>query len=393
MTKEFYPTIKDFKKMGLTDYQIQVLIEYENYKHGFREQFSTVRHSSEPNSVFFLDIKNTLYHCGGHGNSGVLGRAGDTDQIFMRDILALGSLLEKNRGQYLTIHNYPLCEDNSSRIEYEFPSNKEGAEYKLDIPTLGMNHPFLNQKRYYINSGPYKVVFISSDTIETQKNIILFFLLIYRIYFKDIKVYTPVNKAQWLDSTEVLRLEKIFESCGCNYDEFITRVPEYKRAFDDEAKEEVEKILAGITFLSTQETGMTKVNLMRNFIFEYNIKNGLSHEDYNIFACGDNYSQDGPMIKLAFQLGGYGCINDGSFNYNSYGETLRKDLCECYDIETRLPLTSYSFCDFYNKALDRNSLERTWDLAETMEDVNNPDKSIILNRFKKTNHYVVVRKK
>lgn len=390
MLREFYPTINDYKKMLLTEYQIKELIDLENQKHAFREQFSTVRHFSEPNSVFFLDIKNTLYHSGGHGSSGVLGRAGDSLQLFMRDILAVGSLLSKNNGQYLTIHNYNLCEDHSAKIEYEFPNDILKAEYKLDIPTLGVSNPFTGEKRYHTDFGPYKVVFISSDTIETQKNIILFFLILYKIYFKSIKVY--VDKAQWLDSSEILRLEKIFESCGCDYDKFIKKVPEYANAFDSGTKEEIEKILKNITFLSTKESNMSKVELMNKFLSEYNIKYGLNYEDYNVFACGDNLDQDGPMIKRAFQLGGYGCINDGGLNYFSYGETIREDLCKNFDIETRVPLTSYGFSDFYNKVLDRNSLDRTWDLAETMEDVNNQDKKLILNRFNKTNHYIVVRR-
>lgn len=390
MSREFYPTIKDYKKMKLTDYQIETLIELENRKHTFREQFISPYHFSEPNSIFFLDIKDTLYHSGGHGSSGILGRAGDSLQLFMRDILVLGSLLDKNMGQYLTIHNYNLCEDYSAKIEYEFPNDKTKAKYKLDIPTLGVAHPLTGEKRYHTDSDPYKVAFISSDTVETQKNIVLFFLIIYRMYFRSVKTY--IDKAKWLDSSEILRLEKIFERCGCNYDKFIINIPEYANVFDSQTKSEIEKILNNITFLSTKETEMSKVELMKKFLLEYNTRHGLNYEDYNVFACGDDFDQDGPMIKLAFQLGGYGCINNGGFNYFSYGETLRQDLCKSFDIETRLPLTSYGFADFYNKALDRNSLERTWDLAETMADVNDQEKKLILNRFKKINHYTIIKK-
>lgn len=392
MSKEFYPTIKDYKKMLLTDYQIRELIDLENNKHSFREQFCTVRHFSEPNSIFFLDIKNTLYHSGGHGSSGVLGRAGDSLQLFIRDILALGSLLSRTTGQRLTIHHYSLCEDHSAKIEYEFPSNILEAKYKLDIPTSNLSEPFTREKIYQTNSGPYKVVFISSDTVETQKNIILFFLIIYKMYFNFKKINVYMGKAKWLDSSEILRLEKIFERCGCNFDNFIIEVPEYASAFNSQSKKEIEKILNNITFLSTQKTGMSKVELMNKFLLEYNIRYGLNYDDYNVFACGDNISQDGPMIKLAFKLGGYGCLNDGTLNYTGYGETLREELYRNFDIETRSPLTSYGFNDFYNKVLDKNSLERTWNLAETMEDVNNQEKKLVLNRFKKTNHYIVVKK-
>lgn len=117
----------------------------------------------------------------------------------------------------------------------------------------------------------------------------------------------------------------------------------------------------------------------------------MSYEDYNIFACGDDYNQDGPMIKLALQLGGYGCINNGGFNYFSYGETIRNELWKNAGIEINIPIVSYGFSDFYNKALDVNSLQRTWDLAETMQDINKKDKNLNLNRFKKTNHYIRIK--
>ncbi len=389
MRREFYPTIKDFKNMGLTDYQIKELIQHENIKHGFRDQWMTVRHYSEPNSIFFLDIKNTLYHSKGHGGSGVLGRAGDSLQIFMRDVLALGAILDKTTGQYLTMHDYILCEDKSAKIEYEFPTDSRRATYDMDIPSSKIKDSFTGRTKYYIDNSPYKVVFISSDPVEAQKRIILFFLMVYRIYFRSIKDY--IDKAEWLDSSEILRLEKIFESSGYNYDEFVRRVPEYSNAFDIETKKEIERILENITFLSTNGLNSSKADLMRTFLIQYNIKHGLSFDDYNIFACGDDFSADGPMIKLAFQLGGYGCINDGTLNYDSYGETLRAELYNC-SIETRVPLTSYGFADFYSKVLDRLSLARTWDLAETMEDINNPERKLVLNRFKKTNHYITIKK-
>lgn len=390
MQREFYPIIKDFKNMGLTDYQIEQLIAYENEKHCFHDQWMTVRHFSEPHSIFFLDIKNTLYHSKGHGGSGALGRAGDSLQIFMRDVLALGSILDKTLGQYLTMHNYILCENESVKIDYDFPKDSREATYAFDIPRSKIKDSFTGKMKYYVDNSPYKVVFISSDSVETQKRIVLFFLMIYRIYFRSIKEY--IDKAQWLDSSEILRLEKIFESSGYNYDEFVRRVPEYSNAFDIEIKMKIEKILENITFLSTRGLNSSKAELMKSFLIQYNIKHGLSFDDYNIFACGDDFLADGPMIKLAFKLGGYGCINDGTLHYDSYGETLRAELYNYFNIETRVPLTSYGFADFYNKVLDRLSLARTWDLAETMAEINDPEKRLVLNRFKKTNHYITIKR-
>lgn len=390
LRREFYPTIKDYKNMGLTDKQIDTLIKSENSKHGFRQVIPTyIYHHSEPHSIFFLDIKNTLYHSGGHGNNGILGRANDSNPLYIRDIIALGNLLHKSTGQSFTMDTYGLSEDNSAYIYYNFPEYKETARYKLDIPTSKFK-PILpiNGIRYSSNTGPYKTIFISTDLVETQKKIILFFLLIYQIYIG--------NNIVYIGHEEILRLLELFEKCNCDYDTFVAKLPtKYSSTFTfmyDSVKKDIETIMNNTTFLSTRGTNLTKAQLMQNFLDRYNIENGLSYEDYNVFACGDKYHEDGPMIKLAFQLGGYGCLNDGTFNFFSEGETIRKDLALEYGIETRLPVSSYGFSDFYNKAIDRNSLQRTWDLAETMQDVNDKNKPKVLSRFRKTNHYIEIKK-
>lgn len=273
MNRQIYPTIKDFKNMGLSDYQITRLIELENNKHYFRQQFKNTTHYSEPNSIFFLDIKDTLYHSSGHGNSGVLGRAGDSLQIFMRDVLALGSLLEKSTGQNLTMNLYSLCEDNSMKIEYNFPTDVQNAKYKMDIPFKQINDTFTNRVINQSNVGPYKTVFVSADSVETQKKIILFLLLVYKIYLNgSFRVYRG-ESASCIDSQEILKLEKLFEICNCDYDKFIANLPqEHSNVFDHYTKIKIEKIMNDIIFLSTKDSNLTKVELMKTFLADYNIK-------------------------------------------------------------------------------------------------------------------------
>lgn len=393
MRKEFYPNIKDFKNMGLSDYQIKTLIELENIKHYFRHQYKHITHYSAPNSIFFLDIKDTLYHSSGHGGNGILGRSPDSLQIFTRDILALGSLLEQTNGQPFTMDSYCLSENNCSKIEYDFPIGNQTIQYKMDMPFRKIRENFTGRYINLSNTGPYKIVFISTDSIEEQKNIILFLFLIYKIYFcSTISAYYH-KEVNWIDSQEILKLEKLFEKCNCDFETFISNLcPEYSNIFDEHTKNKIKTIINNITFLSTKDSNLTKDELMKNFLVRYNIENGLTYDDYNIFACGDSYEQDGPMIKLTFQLGGFGCINNYSFHFFGTGETIRNELLENNNIETRLPLVSYGFNDFYNKVMDYISLQRTWDLAETMQDVNNREKTLILNRFKKTNHYIKIKK-
>ena len=376
--------------MGLTEEQIDTLIYYENIKHGFRQVTrNDGYHQSEPHSIFFLDIKNTLYHSGGHGNKGLLGRAGDSQPLYIRDIISLGCLLEKSTGQSFNMDTYRLTTNDSECIFYNFPENLDDTKYKLDIPA-GKFKPMFSQNtiRYFSNIGPYKTVFISTDYVDTQKNIILFFLLIYKMYFGPHITY--------IGNLEIIKLSELFEKSDYDYDKFISKLPdEYAKSFTllyEKTKKEIDAIMSNITFISTKGTNETKAELMQKFLNMYNIEHGLSYEDYNVFACGDKYEDDGPMVKLAFQLGGYGCLNDGTFNFFSKGESLRRDLALEYDIETRLPISSYGFSDFYNKAMDWNSLQRTWDLAETMKDVNAKNVTKVLSRFRKTNHYIEIKK-
>ena len=103
--------IKDLLDMNLTDHQIKHLIELENEKHFFKNQIRHNSHYGAPNSLFFLDIKDTLYHSKGHGGDGVLGRSGDSLQINMKDVLALGALLDRTNGQAFRMDSYTISEN------------------------------------------------------------------------------------------------------------------------------------------------------------------------------------------------------------------------------------------------------------------------------------------
>ena len=395
MEKYLYPTIKELKSMGLSDYQISKLIESGNLKHGFFNYYNR-RYSdySMPNSIFFLDIKDTIYHSKGHGGKGVLGRSADSLLMNLKDIEALGLLLDQSVGQPFTMHYYTLTEDNSSQIKYNFPTDTANAQYKNDIPTYefqstsgGMFVP----KIKYNSSGPFKIVMVSSDDVQTQKNIIAFLYFVYKM-------------GPYIQHDDVIKLEKLFEECNCDIETFSNNLPSYykQREFNRMPRMEpsiagklkqFRKIIDNVEFLTTNGTDKTKAQLMMNYLKSYNIKNGLSYSDYNIFACGDDYYADGPMIKLAFALGGYGCLNYNGVNFYSNAESLRCELSEEFNVETGLPLVSNGFYDFYIKAIDLLSMNRTWDLAKTMEDINNKNTDNIENRFKKTNHYIEIKRR
>ena len=178
-----YPTIKQLKEMKLSDYQIKILANYANCKHGFFNYLNKIYDDySIPNSIFFLDIKDTLYHSKGHGSNGVLGRAGDSLPIDIKDIRSLGLLLDHSVGQPFTMDLYELSENHSAKIEYDFPEDTKDEFYKMDIPTksIGDNgyaiSGFPMPNIDYSSTGPFKLVFISTYDIDTQKKIITFYI-------------------------------------------------------------------------------------------------------------------------------------------------------------------------------------------------------------------------
>ena len=206
-----------------------------------------------------------------------------------------------------------------------------------------------------------------------------------------------------LESKDVLELEKIFVDSNCELEMFDKNIPnKYMKVkeFDfpkmdsiyDDGFKKINRIISGVEFMTTKDTNKTKDILMKEFIKKYNERNGLTCDDYYIFACGDNYNIDGPMIKLAFALGGYGCLNYSGLSFDSKGETLRYELSKDYNIETGLSIVCNGFFDFYCRSIELLSINRTWNLANTMKDINSKNNKLI-NRFNKTNHYIQIRKR
>lgn len=390
MRREFVPTIKELMDMKLTEKQISNLLEYENNKHGFHTYLKAgASIYRPPHSIFFLDIKDTLYHARGHGNLGILGRAGDSLPISMYDVATLVNLLQEQlKASYATLDHYKFSDDNGKvNLVYKFPNDEENAKYLLDLPSKKPCFSPMNFFRTFNNDqGPYKIVFVSSDPVDIQKKIICFLCIMAELN----QIYLG-----FIGNKEVNELAILFEKCNFDIEKFIKEAgikcqKDFSLGFN---KHEIEKIMEATTFLSTNGTKKTKVQLMKEFLEEYNKKNNLTYDDYNVFACGDLESQDGPMIKYALQLGGYGCLNANNLSYHIKDtETMRKELYLESGIETRLSLVSYGINDFYNKAMDWLSVQRTWDIAKTMRDINDPGIQKVKNRFYKTNHYIEIKK-
>lgn len=387
--REFYPTVKDLKDMGLSEWQINKLLEYQARNHGFRDRlFIRGTGFNPPHSIFFLDIKGTIYHAQGHGSgSAILGRTYDSYPIFIQDILALGGLFDRVNGERFTMDQYELSEDH--RIVYRFPTDISGHYCPYDIPKY---HEIIRSgipSQFDCSlEGPYYIVFISNDSVESQRNIILFLLTIYKLFFaRSDSIYFHIP-APYMCFQDIVKLEKLFDDVQKNYDSFVEYLPPEYQFLRQHDIEEIKKKVNSATFLSVHETGKTKEELMLGYISKFNTVNGITSAEYNIFACGDS-NDDWPMIEQAFKLGGLGMLNTIKIiEYTTNSEVLRRELYENCDILTRGPLTSNGFSDFYNHVIERMVLERTWDIAEEMQAVNNnPDGGKILT-MQRTNHYL-----
>lgn len=386
MLRQVYPTIKDFKNMGLTEFQIEELIRNENRKHNFGNLRSTSYDIEPPRSLFFIDIKDTLFQSSGSEIHGVLGRNTFSSIIHLNDLFSFGSLLDKTLGSVLTVHNvYSLNEKNMPRLIFDLPKNLEDARYKLDVPLI-VREALTENTRYESKNGQFKVVFVSSESIEREKSIVTFLLLIYKI-----NMYPNIYAAGGTGMKEIIKLEELFGKCDCDIDKFISSLPEEYKKSTKNIKEYIERILSHLTFLSTKDTKFTKRDLMQKYLGHYNFKNGLTYDDYNIFAVGDSTFEDGRMAKLAYELGGVGYLTNLTHYPTYQGEDLRMELYEENGLEINTPLTVSGFNDFYTRIINLLSLQRTMSLAETMEDVN-LGREEEFNRLYKTNHYLRVKR-
>lgn len=387
MNKEFAPTYPELLALGLTETQIDLVVKYENEKHGFRNYLKNMYHAkTPPHSLFFLDIKDTLYHSFGHSGYGCLGRAKDALPLSFYDNTALVTLLNQGKGS-MDLSSYKFSDEDRISLSYDFPKDRLTAKYKLDLPKENITTPVsgvpLTTLKFEYN--PYKIIFISSDPVDVQKRIITFLLII--------SMYDNIRCS--FSSVDIDQLSRLYETSNYDFYKFSDILTnKYKEPplnhFD---KEKIDTIINQTVFLSTDGTNKTKLDLMEEYIGKYNKENNLITDDYNVFACGDDYEVDGPMIKYALQLGGYGCLNTNNIKFRSnHGEEIRRDLCKESNLEIKRPLISYGFNDFYNKAMDYLSIQRTWDIAETMSDINNPSIQKVKNRFYKTNHYIKINK-
>ena len=385
---------------SLTSEDLKYLYYMREIYYGFRcnrINFNTIAstHRIEPSTLIFLDIKGTLYDGGTHG-SGIelLARSPlDSKPITYDEVDAIGDIIACTKPQDLRI-SYRL------NNKYSFvPTQNACTEFLVERDTshdmkMKFKHPKCERPKYSTKYGPFTVVFISSDTVETQKNIIA--LLYYMSLFID-KILccgVIVQKILVKEKEEIERKIREYALTGKDIDVMLAQLDmsvegiikrierdllkynnDFMKFLEYENKNyanldlyeiaEFKKTIDGLFFLSTSETGKTKGQLMEEFIESSTRKNRVG-SNYSLFAFGDSYSTDGEMLLNAYQYGGLGLIRGGN-NCYSYGGCveLTRDLAEKGIQLPYFPIAN-SVAEFYNMIMRSLVYTRENELIQAM---------------------------
>ena len=350
----------------LTEKEIETLMDFRDLCHGFTCDLFGINgiasnHYNEPKSIFFLDIKGTIYNGGTHYNGELgylLGRSPqDSDYISTSDIISLGEMIDRTRRQEFTL---PYYEFNNG-----YCIVPEQTEYKatlLKLPYDPMSKMETSRcPDYETKYGPFTVVFVSTDDVKTQKNIISFFYYMYLFDWKR-KTYHVISESRATE-IDIIAIEKLLKE---KYDNDFMRFLEYENMnFAKLSSEEIRTFkdtINGLFFLSANETCKTKEQLMDEFL-ESDTRRERVGTFYNVFALGDNYSTEGGMIINAFLHGGFGLIREKYDCYDS--NQLMKAL---YNKGIDLPYapTTWSFSSFYETVIKALAAQRENELIEAM---------------------------
>lgn len=323
-------------------------------------------HNNEPSAVIFLDIKGTLYSGGTHFmGRGILARSPlDSEPIQYDDIKAFGEMISRTKPQ-------------DFRLDYNFNNNYELQPTKRAYseslvkrkPSILEKRPLFARPSHLTKYGPFTVVFISSDTVETQKNIVS--LLYYMALFEEKKFALKNGYLFGLDSLTSAMLsteESIIdiENRLLKYDNDFMRFLEYEnKNFARLSYEEIvefKETIDGLFFRSTSETGKTKEQLMEEFL-EASVIRARVGRDYSTFALGDNYYQDGGMLSRAFLADGFGLMLERN-SYNGSCELIEALAKKGINL-SYLP-TVGSFSQFYTMVMTTLLVKRENELIEAM---------------------------
>ncbi len=338
-----------------------------------------VTHYNEPSTVIMLDIKGTLYDGGTHGvGNKILARtpAGDYKPISYSVIEALGNMIDRTRPQDLHIeynlNGYEICPTERA---YQTSLIERPLE-RMEIIPGREEWPALRPK-YMTKSGPFTVAFVSTDSVETQRNIIALFYYVY-IYLQKklvLRMATALDYnfnykyeiADEFAEGTILEIEELLDS---KYNNDFMKFLEYEddkfACLGSEKIKEFKETIDGLFFLSAApQEAKTKEQLMEEFLRSDTLLERAGY-NYKVCAIGDDYDQDGGMLRQAFLRGGFGFIcGNPDRTSTSKGVNLARDLSKLGIDLTYNPVVE-SFSDFYKMLINELVVKRENELIEAM---------------------------
>ena len=361
----------------LTSSDLDNLYQLRSKWHNFRCSRADINgiskaHIIEPSAVIFLDIKGTLYDGGTHGSSkGLLARSplGDFRPISYDVIDAFGDMISRTMPQdfhvkYNINNGYEICPKDSAYGVFLIERPLDGGDFSLK--TYDRNR----RPKYMMKQGPFTVVFISSDDVKTQKNIVALFYYM-SLYLDKMTalgyLYDNFRKEDEYIDGVISQIESLLYS---KYDNDFMKFLEHEdknfgKLFEQNI-EEFKNTINGLYFLSTEESGKTKEELMEEFLESSTLKARVGHSNYQVFALGDDYDKDGKMLQEAFFRGGFGLVcGNYSRKQSSKYINLTQDLGKCGINLSYLPFVS-SFTEFYNMLISELVMKRENELIEAM---------------------------
>ena len=397
---------------SLTEKDLDYLYYLRGEYHGFRSERDRINavmstHINEPSAIIFLDIKGTLYEGGTHeSGKELLARSPlDSKPITYDEIDALGNIIVRTMPQ--DFHQGYKLNNGYKIVPTEYAYEEFLVKRKLDkFDSAGHFH----RPEYMTKHGAFTVVFISSDTVETQKNIVAFLYYMAR-YIDKTRGYGMRERFGIISSTDessfgktMKRIEEILNK-NCNdisdiqevrrllhyidnqrdisiegnikrieesllkYNNDFMKFLEYENHdyanLDSLEIKEFKEIINGLYFLSTSETGKTKGQLMEEFL-ESSTRKKRVGSNYSLFALGDSYLYDGEMLRKAYQYGGVGYIRGGDNCYSYTGSIdLTKDLAKEGINIPYIPIVN-SITEFYNHIMKALTMVRESEIINAM---------------------------
>ena len=235
-------------------------------------------------------------------------------------------------------------------------------------------------------SGPFTVVFVSTDDVKTQKNIIalLYYMAKYIDTLPGLRGILPdFKKTDEFIEGIISRIEYIvWEKYDNDFMKFLEAMSEpgdhkYEAGVEEHGFvgmmsyeiEDFKREIDGLFFLSTKDengkdTGKTKEDLVQEFLESNTLRDRVGMGTYQVFAIGDDYKVDGGMLRKAYMNGGFGVMRSNpEHSYSAEHIKLVRDLAKDGILLSHLPIVD-SLAEFHNDIIHELTVTRENELID-----------------------------